>query len=472
MSQRSSPMIVSAFKIIGASLLAVALIWALVLGWWQGNDHTPSTTELFLYLGALPLAIVGGYALLRGFIEHLKAPAASQTSAPSDSVDPLANGATQTAEIERGFTINLIGAFAISGSGDGPSDMLAAQATGVRPTPDNSLLDDAGFPIFTARIDALDTDDIGESLAQHDASLAEDIGRSEHLRMLALVDLILPAGIAQAQEALSQCTAISRLNLVWLIPPGIDAALFPRLQSWLESHYLAAFEPTQRALSLRAAANESDVMAHIDRMVLDAAGTSNDALTMVLAAASSIGSRTAASWSGRQGLFSADRQSGQIPGECGVCLLFGNPDSSDTSVQLTRVSAAEREKSVDAGGRISGALIEQLIAGLLAVHRVAPADIKAVVSDADHRQSRVGELLDALGETFTELDPLADCPCIGAACGATPPFGALLALACAHEHALSLAQPVLCISQQHPTARSAVLLRPMPLVAGGMPPAV
>ncbi|MCZ4305432.1 hypothetical protein O4G98_11880 [Zoogloeaceae bacterium G21618-S1] len=462
-------MLISALKIVGASLLAVALIWALVLGWWQGNDHTPSTTELFLFLGALPLAIVGGYWLLRGFIEHLKAPVVPLASAPDDTLDPLANEATQTAAMERGYTINLIGAFAISSGGEGPSEILAAQAAGVRPMPDSSLLDDAGFPAFTARVDALDMDSVTESLAQYDAQLAQDIG--DHTRMLALVDSVLPAGLTQAHEAVAQRPATSRLSVVWLMPPEVDPVLFPKLQSWLQSQYLSAFEPSRLALTVRPALAESDVMAQIDRLVLDSDRTPNDDLTLVLAAASTIGPRTVDAWSMRQSLFSADHQNGQIPGECGVCLLFGRPDSTDTPVQLTRVSAAERDKSVDAGGRVSGALIEQLITGLLTVHDIAPADIKAVISDADHRQSRTSELLDALGESFSELDPIADCPCIGASCGTTAPFGALLALACAQAKSLSLSQPVVCVSQQHAKARSAVLLRPTPLPADGMSPA-
>ncbi|HQU87174.1 MAG TPA: hypothetical protein PK620_00240 [Denitromonas sp.] len=461
-------MLLSALKIVGASLLAVALIWALVLGWWQGNDHTPSTTELFLYLGALPLAIVGGYGLLRGFIEHLKAPVVALARAPDDTLDPLANEDTQTAAMERGYTINLIGAFAISSGGEGPSEILAAQVAGARPLPDSSLLDDAGFPVFTARVDALDIDGITESLAQYDTELAQDIGRSEHLRMLALIDSTLPAGLAQAHEALTQRPATSRLSVVWLMPSEADPALFPKLQSWLQAQYLSAFEPSRVALTVRPALTESDVMAQIDRLVLDSDRRPNDDLTLVLAAVSTIGPRTVDAWSMRQSLFSAEHQNGQIPGECGVCLLFGSTDNTDTSAQLTRVSAAERDKSVDAAGRVSGALIEQLITGLLTVHDIAPADIRAVISDADHRQSRTSELLDALGESFSELDPIADCPRIGAACGSSAPFGALLALACAHAKSLSLEQPVICVSQQHPKARAVVLLRPTPLPAEGM----
>jgi len=44
----------SLFKVLGGSLLTFALVWALVLGWWQSNDHQPGKLEIGLYLAACP----------------------------------------------------------------------------------------------------------------------------------------------------------------------------------------------------------------------------------------------------------------------------------------------------------------------------------------------------------------------------------------------------------------------------------
>jgi peptidoglycan L-alanyl-D-glutamate endopeptidase CwlK len=58
------------FLRIGGCLMATAFVWGLVLGWWQppATSRRPSTWP---HLGALPLALIGGYFLLRGFIDHL-----------------------------------------------------------------------------------------------------------------------------------------------------------------------------------------------------------------------------------------------------------------------------------------------------------------------------------------------------------------------------------------------------------------
>jgi hypothetical protein len=60
---------------IGGCLLATAFVWGLVLGWWQAIDHQPTAADLAIHLGVLPLVLICGYFLLRGFIDYLLAPA-------------------------------------------------------------------------------------------------------------------------------------------------------------------------------------------------------------------------------------------------------------------------------------------------------------------------------------------------------------------------------------------------------------
>lgn len=456
-------MYASVFKFVGASLLAFAVIWALVLGWWQANDHTPTTGELLLYLGALPLAVVGGYWLLRGFIEHLKTPPPTPEAAPLDRVDPLAGESTRTAARERGYTLGLIGASILSGAGNA-LELLDAASAGARPRPDETLVDDAGFPVFAARIDALEIDEIGERLRAHDAALADALGTGEHLRLLALVDAALPPALAQVREHMAQGDPQARLHLLWLLPPGIAAAHLAPLQAWLRAHYLADIDPARFILDLRQVSSEAAALQEVDTLILsaqDAPDAPN--VHLVLAAVSAIGPATVSAWSARQQLFCATRQDGSIPGECAVCLILGEARQGDPQVRLSRISLAERDKSIDAGGRISGALTEQLMNGLLTIHGLDASTVQAVVSDADHHPRRGAELFDALGDAFEQIAPDEGIHRVATAAGHAPPFGALLALACAWEQSAALMQPVLALSQQHPTARAAALLLPTPV---------
>ncbi len=454
------------FKIAGATILAIAIIWALVLGWWQSNDYKPAMAELVLYLGILPFSLVGGFWLLYGFIEHIKNPPAppQPKDAATADVDPLASAAARTAAAERNFTINLIGAFATSGAGSSISEILDAVASGKRPKPDPELKDEDGFPVFCSKNNDLDSADFLDRLTAFDERFPAALREGECLRALAMLDTTLPGAIDHAAELIQQTLPAARLRLLWLMPADWDPEHSQALLAWLRSEYLAALDPSRIELSARTVATEADALGEIDELILASQREQleND-LHLVIAANSAIGEKTLHTWSANNALFNASNQSGQMPGEAATCLLFTGKQADTQTVleglvRISRISRAVRDKPVDAGGRITAALLQQLIDGILTIRGVDASAIKTIVSDNDHRESRVNELLLAVGEKFKELEPMAACLQIGSACGSTAPVGSLLALACAREKALSGEGPVICISNQHPTDRAVLLV--------------
>jgi hypothetical protein len=91
----------------------------------------------------------------------------------------------------------------------------------------------------------------------------------------------------------------------------------------------------------------------------------------------------------------------------------------------------------------------------------AQADkVAMLVADTGHRTSRVLELMELATAALPHLDAEADVLRTGGACGAcgTVPF--VTALALGRHHAIELEAPVLCISNEDPYRRSAVLVRP------------
>ncbi|KAA3655336.1 MAG: hypothetical protein DWQ11_02025 [Proteobacteria bacterium] len=436
--------------LIGTTLFALLLVWALVLGWWQANDHTPSSTEMLLYLGALPLSMIGGYWLLRGFIDHLKAPA--EAAAPPRAVadDPLAGAPSTVSSDTHGESVYLLDSFICTPAGDDAAQLLSAVAEGKRPAPDAALSDDDGFPVFAARVDELDVAAVAE--------LDPPPGRS---RWLALIVRVLPGVVDRVRECLAARTTAARFHLLWLLPPAVPVAEFSDLRTWLLSQCLDGLAPERIDLVLQSAATEAEVMAHLDGVVVSASQRPDDGdIHGVLAAGTAIDAATVTAWSARGMLFSATSPNGMMPGEGALCLLLSASPDDDTQVRISRVNGAARDKAVDAHGRISGTLLGALATALLPRHQLVPADICAIVSDADHRASRASELFDAFGDDFAALDPAADYPCIGTVCGSLAPFGGLLAVAAASASVTD--RPALCITQQHPTARAAVLLFPLP----------
>lgn len=458
----------SILKILGGSLLTFAVIWALVLGWWQSNDHEPSRVDLALYLGALPLALVGGFLLLRGFIEHLKSPMPPGASAsPIVDDDPLAGSRAQTAAQERAFVQAVLDSFVVAPAGESADDILAAVASGKRPEPSARVNDDAGFPVFLAEVSALDSESMRDRLLEDQGGVGRLADDEAMLRALALLDGLMPRARERVGELLGRSTEKLRLKIVWILPVGLDPAAYTGLRSWLRSSYWPNVESPEFDLTMVSSANEAEALQQVDEIILHAnrAPFGNE-LVLLIGAASAANERTVEQWAGANLLFSAAHQGRKIPGEGAVALLLTSRRlaaslNPETSVLVSRASLGGRDKPVDAGGRIGGKLLGQLISGLLDVTHTEALQIKTVVADTDHRANHMTEALEGLGEAFAHLDPATDCLAIGTANGAASPIGSLIALACACGKVLADQAPVLCLSNQHPTARAAMLAMPL-----------
>lgn len=456
------------FKIVGGSLLTFALVWALVLGWWQSNDYEPSKLDLALYLGALPLALVGGYLLLRGFIEHLRAPPALEVPAESAmrDDDPLAASSAKTAAAERAFNICLFDGFVVTAGGASPDDLLAAIEGGQRPEPSFRLTDDAGFPVFLAEVKDLDVDGMQEKITADAGPIRELASKEEVVRTLALLDQLLGAVKDRLTPLLAQEGESLKLRVVWLVPADWDSSQLPGLRAWLHLNYWPAHARSSLDISVVPVASEIDAMRQFDEVNLRAnREPSNNELTVLLGAVSAVDEQTVERWSASNILFSADHQDRKIPGEGAVALLLASRATVERLdlpevAELTRVSMAARDKPVDAGGRIGGKLIEQLVTGLLDVSAVENTQIKTAVLDADHRATRVAEAMEGLGQTFEHFDPVKDCLAVGTVSGDLSPIGSLFALACARTKVLATEAPVLCLSNQHERDRAVLLAKP------------
>ncbi|PKO39803.1 MAG: hypothetical protein CVU33_03985 [Betaproteobacteria bacterium HGW-Betaproteobacteria-6] len=469
----------SLFKIVGGSLVAVALLWALVLGWWQSNDYEPSRLDLALYLGALPLAIVGGYFLLKGFIEHLKAPPAAEVpkDKPLADLDPLAIAAAKTSAAERLFSIDLLNAFVVTAAGSDSESIFAAIKDGVRPLPNPSFTDSDGFPVFLAEVKNLDHSMIAEEF-EGEKRVAELLeARNDVRRAITL----LASVVDQASEVLSgylnQPQKQPLLNVLWLIPSNWNGLEAAALKTWLKTRYWSDLSESCLSIKIAPVSHETMALKHLDEIILDAnRDSARSVMTLILGMMSSIDGNIVEMLDANGGLFSAKRQDQSVPGEGAVALLLGHEaalgiDERGQATILSRVALGGRDKPLSSGGRIRGKTVEQLISGLLDVTAVEHSAITAVVADTDHRADHLTEILDGLGTAFAHLDPIEDCSAIGTSCGALPPISGLVALACAHAKALADDAHVLLISNQHPTERAVLLVSPPLAQASTLNPA-
>ncbi|MCB4359518.1 hypothetical protein [Quatrionicoccus australiensis] len=422
---------------------------------------------MLLYLFFLPFALIGGFLLLRGFIEHLKAPFPDE--APIKEItddDPLVSAKAKTSAAERTFSICLIGAWLNTASGKTAAEILENIDAGVRPEPSEKQKDDDGFPVFLADVKDLDIDKFTETLTSENEGLSALSANTQVTRLLALLNSILPDAEMQTRAQLKKAPANARLNIHWLVPSNIESNHFPAMRSWLNDKHLSEIDKSRVEIMMTPITSEAGALRQVDELVLKTNREKlDDNLILLIAATSAVDEASINSLSIRKRLFSASNQNGQIPGESAVCLLFSSHKTAtshaiDDVVVMSRVSHASRDKSVNAAGKTNGTLIGHLVDGLLNVHSLEASGIQALVSDSDHRANHICEVLAGIESNFEHLDPMKDCLATGTVTGSNLSTGSLLALVCAREKVLMTEGPVLCISNQHDTERAALLTMP------------
>jgi len=460
----------SALKVLGGSLLTFALVWALVLGWWQSNDYEPSKLDLGLYLAALPLALVGGYLLLRGFIDHLKSPPVS--ASPVTSVlrdeDPLALAAAKSEAAERGFAIGMIDSFVVTSAGGTVDDTLSAVEAGKRPEPSSRLTDASGFPVFLGEVPDLEVDDTLERASSGGDQLRALSEHDQIMRSFSLLGRLLEAAGDGLNEILEWAGDSINLRVVWMVPTVWRSQDLTAMKAWLQSELSALPHKNKPEVVVVPVSGELEAFRVLDEINLRInRDSSNQELTLLLGVASDVDEQSVDLRIVANRLFTPDHQQRQIPGEGGVAMLLAgramiNRLQVEDSILLTRVNMGARDKPVDAEGRVNGKVIGQLTNALLDVTGVEHASIKTAVLDTDHRANTLTEALEGLGQGFDHLDPIKDCLALGATTGSLSPIGGLLAVACAKAKVLATDAPALCISNQHPLGRAVVLAMPVP----------
>ncbi len=452
-------------RVMFASLVTAAIVWALILGWWQANDFSPTTSDLLLYLGGIPLSLLLGYWLLRGFIEHLGKPVtvdeASTPNLPLDD-DPLAPARKVSDAAARQFSLLLLDAMLETAVGQSGDDVVAALQSGQRPEPSEDLVDAQGFPAFAAAIPDLDTESLAERLDAN-PDMANLVSRPAGLRLLALLDRVA----SRLESALEDRSAGKVLRVILIVPAEWVQGELPALRGWLQTNYWQAFSAPPPELLIVPATNNSDVLQKLDDEIVRANSSRMDnELIALIGAVSNIDQQIIDQWSDHGRLFGPEAQDGEIPGEAAVALLLakaGAPDAeAGSTVTLGRIAQGRRDKRLDAGGRVSGQLVETLFADVLAISGVSHQEVGSLVLDADHRSRQLAEAMTGGGEGLAHLEPVEDVLPSSAVTGSVDPIGPLLALACARTRVLADTRPALCLSNHAPLERAALLVRPIP----------
>ncbi len=463
-------------------LLLAALVWLVVIVWWQVTYRMPNGTDIFLYLVLLPIAIAVTFWLLKKAFQAFKnrqLPLAVPAAAIGGADGAKATDA-KTAELERSFSLRLLAASCKTTCGNSTSELVSALAESKRPQLDAELKDNNGFPVFTGRVADIDTEVVRgelEPLIKADQP-ALDQWPDASLRALSLLSDVLDELLDQASshpratpaepEKVGQATNLVSLRVVALVPDAWPAPLRLVITAWLKSKIesTATWPANRLTIILLPLRQAGEVVVLLDQLNLSINREQRKELALVMACESHISEASIEGFETRKQLFSGEEKNGLLPGEaaCGLLLssaLVAADLEQEKPVEMRRVSAAKRDKSVDAAGRVSSALVTQLVEYALEAAQETQDKVCALVSDTDHRSSRAAELGAMVTTKFEALDVAADCPQVATASGHIGAVSVLAGIAVAGEIAVERSGCVLFVSADDAFDRAALVLKPV-----------
>jgi hypothetical protein len=494
----------SFFKGLALFVALCCLVWVAVLWHWQNTQRDMSVSDVVVYLGALPLTLfalvlLGGWAW-RGASAKADASATAKAAAPKPSAAAAPSSKDDAA---RHATWQLLGAHGKTILGATADEWLAAaEAQTPMPSLDAELRNDDGLPVMAARVPDVDVAALDEELApllkplqtQHpDLALSEPF-----LRALALLREPLAAAVADlapwastlgserpsaspgraSTPADASPLADARIGVLAAWPAGLNALEAAVAQPWLAAQLEQAgaglVGPKRWAMLPPAAAQPDPASApagpglwlQADAWFEAQRRQERSDPLLLVATHSAIAEAALAQMQAQGGLFSSGTPKGAIPGEAAVALLLApaawpaDPDAEAPKPHLHRAAVARRDKRIDASGRVSHDLLEQLLTQAAAAAQLAPAELGAVLNDANQHTPRSAELFGAMLAQLPKLDASEDMRMVGQLCGDIGACSTLMAVAMAAQHAGKLGQPCLALSLGDAQWRAALVARP------------
>ncbi|MBB3222032.1 hypothetical protein [Pseudoduganella umbonata] len=452
-----------------AALVAFGICWGGAIAWWQGTGRSPSNTELAALLLAAPLALLATFLLVR----HLRKPAAAPEAAggPAEAATPAPPVA--------GPSLALLAAALRTPHGAAPEELAEAITDQrARGDLDPELLDDDGYPVMSVRvadpIDAEGREQIGLWLAaqgQPDPLFDDEQWRALGMATSVAAELAHQAGAHphvlpdDASVPAAGMPALPVLQVLLALTGAWNEAQRGAAAAWI--HYVvgeSGWPASHAAISVAAQpAPAAAVSNWLIQLTAQAAGTPT--IAMLLACDSQIGEASVNALAADGRLFTATRQQGLMPGEGAAGLLLADASAAallgGDPVHLHTV-AARRDDSADVARKPDAALLRNLGAQACTQGAVEPAAVAMLLADTGHRTSRVMELMELATGALVQLDAGTDVLATGSACGHAGAVPFVAALALAHRNALERQAPVLCVSNEDPHYRCAVLVRPPP----------
>jgi len=449
------------FKGLAWLVAVTCVVWLAVLWHWRSQPRDIGAADLWMYLVALPLVVMGllvagrwawGAATSRHAQREADRAAIPEAPAPGEAA--AAGGLPRW---------QVLGQWVHLATGDSPEAALDAVAAGApRPAPDPLLRDDQGLPVLSARCPSLDAQALALELPQprqFDAAALRALAA-----LAAVVDGLsprwalwgerFPAGEPSAAPSSTSVEPVHRIRVLahwplqWSEPARAQATV------WLEQRLKAGAGDAVSAACWMVQAVAGDGVALLvaaDKLLETLHRQSCDDLVLTLACHSDLDTPAVDRLLRERRLFQSERQPrGVMPGEGAAAMLWATrpwPLQDDAPpVQVSRFQAVCREQSIDATGRVRARELSQAVDSLLTQCGLAPESLCALVTDSDQHTARATELFAVSLSRLPQLEPAEDMRLLGALSGHLGGVSPLATLALAATWAEQGHGPLLAVS--------------------------
>ena len=456
----------------GLLLLVGALVWLATLWQWQTSGRDVSMADIVVQLLLLPVLLVAAFLVAAWAIKRMRQPPVVASSSLGTAAAPTPSTPPPEVSLPRAWVVAQ--AVNAPGADDVAALWRVVQGGDALPTLDPELTDAQGLPIFSGRgqqddpiAEVLQAPDEGAStwptpadglpwsvgalralwrlkpvLAQllealHALPQADDPAQttpggrpelfepaSNHLSGVARA--VTPAMVQAQADRAPVLTVRLILPAVWRDAERDAAVNWVRVQAAEVLDWAKA----QRAQGIRwvteTLPEPDQLWAELNQLLVQWSREARPQACLLLSCDSALDPDRVAQWEATGTLFTAQHQRGRVPGEAAAGALLvhhawpglDGPHPDHKPVCLLAPLQARRDKSADAVGRVGH---QHLLALLQATQRLAMpsgwTEELLLITDADHRASRVGELYEALQEAAPALDPDTQVMRLGSVCG-------------------------------------------------------
>lgn len=315
--------------------------------------------------------------------------------------------------------------------------------------PDDEIRDADGHPVHSAIIKELSLENLGYP----------NETRSRAMRVSAMLVSVLNT-LHNQQEDLN-ISAASPVVIYWQIPMTMSADNQTRLHfdtAWRSSSWHDIAYDLHLLLAPESAYGALNAM---QLHMLQA----NTPRTLLLAADSLIDPNELMMLLSQRLVFSGKNVDGFVPAEGAAGLLLVDAAFAASAqlgglCALGPVQRGLRTSDRTVKGKIDSSTLTTCITGAMAASKITAGEIGNVISDTDHRFARSGEVIEAMGETLPELDPLSQRIAPMAYAGSFGVASDLIHIALAAEMTTATEQAALVVSVASARQTAAMMIFP------------